>query len=141
MQDRSTDLAGPNLAGPDLAGLRILVVEDELLIAILIQDVLRELKCEIIGPVGTLDAAIAAVHQHTLDGALLDSNLHGRAITPVAEELSARAVPFIMVTGYASSAADVELVRTAPRIIKPFADKRLAETMMQVFGARPATGR
>ena len=59
----------------------------------------------------------------------------------MAEELSARAVPFIMVTGYASSEVDVEVVRTAPRIIKPFADKQLAETMMEVFGARAATGR
>ena len=134
MQDNSTDLTGP-----DLAGLRILVVEDELLVAMMIEDALRESKCEIIGPVGTIKAALAAVQRHTLDGALLDSNLHGRAITPVAEELSARAVPFIMVTGYASSALDVEVVRTAPRIIKPFTDKLLAATMMEVFGTRPAT--
>ena len=125
----------PEMAGPGLAGLRILVVEDELLVAMLIGDALREWECEIIGPVPTIDLAIAAVRQHTLDGALLDSNLIGRAITPVAEELSARAVPFIMVTGYASSALDVEVVRTAPRIVKPFADKQLAEMMMEVFCA------
>ena len=119
----------------DLTGLRILVVEDEFLIAMMIAGALREWKCEIIGPVPTIELAMAAVQQHTLDGALLDSNLNGRVITPVAEELSARAVPFIMVTGYASSALDVEVVRTAPRIIKPFADKQLAETMMEVFGA------
>ena len=140
MQNRTTDLVGPDLAGRDLAGrdlagLRILVVEDEWMVAMMIQDALRQWKCEIIGPVPTIDLALAAVQQHTLDGALLDSNLNGRVITPVAEELSARAVPFIMVTGYASSALDVEVVRTAPRIIKPFADKQLAETMMEVFGA------
>ena len=130
METRST-----NLAGPDLAGLRVLVVEDEFLVAMQIADALREWKCEVIGPVGTLDAAMAAVQRHTLDGALLDSNLHGRVITPVAEELSARSVPFIMVTGYASSPVDAEVVRTALRIIKPFADKQLAATMMDVFGA------
>ena len=119
----------------DLTGLRILVVEDELLVAMLIGDALRQWKCNIVGPVGTVAAAIAAVQQHPLDGALLDSNLNGRVITPVAEELSARAVPFIMVTGYASSALDAAVVRTAPRIIKPFADKQLAETMMGVFCA------
>ncbi len=118
-----------------LAALRILVVEDELLVAMQIADALRQSKCEIIGPVGTIDAALAAVQRHTLDGVLLDSNLNGRAITPVAEELSARGVPFIMVTGYVSSSVDVEVVRTAPRIVKPFADKQLAEKMMEVFGA------
>ena len=122
---------------PDLAGLRILVVEDELMVAMEIEDALRQWKCEIIGPVPTIELAMAAVQQHTLDGALLDSNLNGRVITPVAEELSARAVPFIMVTGYATSTLDVEMVRTAPRIIKPFADKQLAETMMGVFCAGP----
>ena len=125
MQNRSTDLTG----------LRILVVEDEYLVAMLIADALREWKCEIIGPVSTINLAMAAIQRHTLDGALLDSNLNGRVITPVAEELSARAVPFIMVTGYASSAVDVEVVRTAPRILKPFADKQLANTMIDVFCA------
>ena len=125
MQNRSTDLTG----------LRILVVEDEYLVAMLIADALREWKCEIIGPVPTIELAMTAVQRYTLDGALLDSNLNGRVITPVAEELSARAVPFIMVTGYASSEVDVEVVRTAPRIIKPFTNKQLAATMMEVFGA------
>ena len=135
MQNRTTDLVGPDLAGRDLAGLRILVVEDEWMVAMMIQDALRQWKCEIIGPVPTIDLALAAIQRHTLDGALLDTNLNGRVITPVAEELSARAVPFIMVTGYASSPVDAEVVRTAPRITKPFADKQLAETMMEVFGA------
>ena len=56
MEIRST-----NPAGPDLAGLRIIVVEDELLVAMQIADALRELKCEIIGPVPTIDLAMAAI--------------------------------------------------------------------------------
>jgi DNA-binding NarL/FixJ family response regulator len=57
-----------------LAGLRILVVEDEFLVAMLVEEMLQNLRCEIVGPVSTLEEAVATVRQNRLDGALLDVN-------------------------------------------------------------------
>jgi CheY-like chemotaxis protein len=83
-----------------LAGLRILVVEDEMLIAMLLMQMLQELQCEVIGPVSSVKDAIAAVRAHPLDGALLDMNLRGESSSPAAHECIDRAVPFLLVTGY-----------------------------------------
>jgi two-component SAPR family response regulator len=116
-----------------LAGLRILVVEDQFLPAALIEEILRELRCDILGPVSNLDAAIAAIRRGGFDAALLDINLKGRAATPAAEELAARKVPFILVTGYAGVASDGPVMNSAPRIVKPFTLEQLAEAMQKAF--------
>jgi len=116
-----------------LAGLRVLVVEDEFLPAALIEETLRELRCDILGPVSNLDAALAAIQRGGFDAALLDINLKGRAATPAAAELAVRAVPFILVTGYQGSASDEPAMSSAPRIVKPFTLEQLAEAMRKAF--------
>jgi CheY-like chemotaxis protein len=119
-----------------LAGLHILVVEDVTVVAMQIEEMLRELGCEIVGPVPDLDAALAAVQRDRLDGALLDINLKGQAATPVAAELAARGVPFILVTGYPRLAGDAPVMRLAPRVAKPFTRDQLAQAMMESFAPR-----
>lgn len=121
-----------------LAGLRILVVEDEMLVVMLIEEMLQDLRCEIVGPTATLEEALAAVRHHRLDGALLDLNLHGKPITPVVEALLGRAVPFLLVTGYDSRDGDPPALRAAPRVRKPFSLEELAERMVEVFGGAAA---
>ena len=79
-----------------LAGLRILIVEDEFLVAMLVEEMLQDLRCEIVGPVSTLEEAVATVRQNRLDGALLDANLNGKNSSPVADELLGHEVPFIL---------------------------------------------
>jgi DNA-binding NarL/FixJ family response regulator len=84
----------------ELQGLRVLVVEDEFLVAMDIEAMLRELACEVVGPIGNLASALQAAREETLDLALLDANLGGEPVTAVAEALIARAVPIVFCTGY-----------------------------------------
>ena len=87
----------------DLQGLRVLLVEDQMIVAMQIEDMLHAAGCEVVGPVGTLEAAIALAHAEVLDVAVLDVNLDGEKVYPAAEELQARGIPFILATGYGAS--------------------------------------
>jgi len=124
------------MTADSLAGLRILVAEDSLMIALLIERFLRDFGCIIVGPVSTVARAAEAIDMHEIDGALLDINLREESIFPVAETMRIRALPFILVTSYAMRDVEPELVRMAPRIRKPFTRETLMERMIEVF--RPA---
>jgi CheY-like chemotaxis protein len=87
----------PRLPTPQL---RVLLVEDEIMIALLLEEMLAELDFEVVGPVARLDRAVEMAQRQALDVALLDVNLNGKEIYPVAEALAAREVPFVFVTGY-----------------------------------------
>lgn len=82
------------------ASARILVVEDETLVAMLLEDMLQELGYEVVGPATHLDDAIARARDDAIDFAVLDVNLNGLSSDPVAEILKARGVPFAFATGY-----------------------------------------
>jgi DNA-binding response OmpR family regulator len=86
----------------ELEGLRVLVVEDEFLVATLIEDMLVAAGCVVAGPIPRLSEALDAVNSRTFDAAVLDVNLAGHRVFPVAEALSRRNVPFVFVTGYGS---------------------------------------
>jgi CheY-like chemotaxis protein len=87
-----------------LAGTRVLVAEDELLVAMLIEDLLEDNGCHVIGPFGSLGDALAAADAATVDVAVLDVNLRGDKIYPVAERLASRGIPFFLLTGYGQDA-------------------------------------
>ena len=116
-----------------LAGLRILVAEDSLMTALLIERFLRDFGCIIAGPVSTVARATEALDMHEIDGALLDINLREESVFPVAETMRSRALPFILVTSYAVRDVEPELIRMAPRIRKPFTRETLMERMIEVF--------
>lgn len=86
-----------------LAGLRVMVVEDEMLISILIEDLLSDEGCEIVGPFDRVAAALPAAERETIDFALLDINVAGTKVYPVADILASRGVPFLFLTGYGES--------------------------------------
>ena len=71
-----------------LAGWRILVVEDEMLIAMIVETVLGDAGCQVIGPFGRLAAALKAAEQDEIDAAFLDVNLHGEAVYPAQSQLA-----------------------------------------------------
>ena len=73
-----------------LVGLRVLVVEDEMLVSMLVEDMLADFGCSVIGPAPDLDSAMALASSAEIDAALLDVNVAGRAIFPVADALKAR---------------------------------------------------
>ena len=103
----------------DLQGLRVLVVEDEFLVSMDIQLMLDQLGCEVVGPCGDLASALRAAEARTLDVALLDINIRGELVTPVADALAARAVPFVFCTGYRLDQLAARYP-TIPRLMKPF---------------------
>jgi len=83
-----------------LAGLRVLVVEDEFLIAAVLQEMLEDATAVAIGPTATVAEALHLLQTREVDAALLDMNLNGQWSDPVAAELKARRIPFVFTTGY-----------------------------------------
>ena len=121
-----------------LEGLRVLVVEDELLVAMEIEMTLAELGCEVVGPVSTLREALAVIGGRELDGALLDVNLHGEHAYPAAEALLARSIPFVFLTGYTGLPLPPAALAEAPRLRKPFSRSELVEAVRLRIGRRDA---
>lgn len=107
-----------------LDGLRIMIVEDMLLVADVIAELLANCGCDVVGPAARLPKGIALAREERLDGALLDMNLAGEYSFPIAEVLRARDIPFIFLTGYGDAAMPPEY-RSAPRLAKPFHDDEL----------------
>jgi CheY-like chemotaxis protein len=103
----------------ELEGVRVLVVEDEYLVATLIEDMLHSAGCVVSGPFPRVVEALDAVDHGTYDAAILDVNLAGDRIDPVARALSRRNVPFVFVTGYNTSSLPREYVER-PHLHKPF---------------------
>ena len=96
---------------------RVLVVEDEYLIALEVERALEEEGAEVIGPVASVQATLDLIEQSGhLDAAVLDINLHGEDAYPIAESLQRKGVPFVFTTGYG-----------AATISKQFAGVRLFE--------------
>jgi DNA-binding response OmpR family regulator len=87
-----------------LAGKRVLIVEDELIMALVIEDFLQECGCILVGPCGNVAQALDAVRAGTLDLAVLDVNLDGEMVYPVAHALAERRIPFLFMSGYGEDA-------------------------------------
>ena len=99
--------------------LRVLIVEDEMLVAMNIEDMLLDLGHEVAGLAGRLDAAIALASEAEFDLAMLDVNLAGEASFPVARILADRGIPFLFATGYGIKGV-AEEYRSYPVLQKPF---------------------
>lgn len=102
-----------------LAGRRILIVEDETLVSMVIEEALKDLGCSVVGPVATRDQALALAKAEPLDGALLDVNLGGEPVYPVADALVSRGIPFAFVTGYGQTGLTARYAKM-PTLVKPF---------------------
>ncbi len=101
-------------------GRRILIVEDDMLIAIMIEDMLVDLGCTVAGPANTLSEALAlAEADHAIDVAMLDIDLNGVPVFPVADILRARGVPIVYSTGF-GGATIPPADRGCPVLQKPF---------------------
>jgi CheY-like chemotaxis protein len=119
--------------------LRILVVEDTLMLAEVLVDQLEDCGCKVVGPAGHLNRAVALAESEQLDGALLDVNLNGERCFPIAEVLTKRAIPFAFLTGYGDAAISPEF-RDVPRLTKPYSHAeltRLLETYFRHAAAAP----
>lgn len=116
-----------------LSGLRLLVVEDEYMVATHIEMLLEECGCDVVGPVGTVEKALELVRAGHLDGALLDANLNGTSSAPIADALDAGSVPFVVVTGYGWLDLATDALSAAPRLGKPFNNAEFERTLVAAF--------
>lgn len=101
------------------APLRILLVEDEMLVAMLLEDMLVDAGHTIVGPLSRIDKAVEAARAEAVDLAILDVNVGGEEIYPVAEILAEREIPFAFATGYGASGLR-EPWQERPALQKPF---------------------
>jgi CheY-like chemotaxis protein len=106
-------------ARPATPGKRVLIVEDELMIRMLLEDMLGELGYTIAAEAGRMDEALRAANNADFDLAILDVNLNGEPISPVADALAARGMPFVFATGYGEQGLP-ETYRDRPTLKKPF---------------------
>jgi two-component system, response regulator PdtaR len=120
----------------DLSGRRILVVEDERLIALDVRDILEGWGCVVVGPVSTVAAALALIEEQTPDVAILDVHLKGGTSEPVANALLARDRPFLLLTAYNRSHLTGALVN-APLLSKPVDEKKLHQELSALSRSRP----
>ncbi len=115
-----------------LQGFRVLVAEDQLLIADTIVQALEDEGCVIVGPVPRVAEAVALASDERLDGALLDMKLSRERCFPIAEALAARDVPFAFLTGYGESALPPAW-QAVPRLSKPLDFSALVQLASQLF--------
>jgi CheY-like chemotaxis protein len=109
-----------------LVGRRILVIEDDYLVAQILTALLEDAGAVVLGPIGWRDEALSFIERDssTFDSALLDINLHGQTSYPIADALTALGIRFAFTTGYDMSAID-EAYRDYPRCAKPFQEDKL----------------
>ena len=117
------------------SGARLLLVEDEALIGAMLRELLLELGFGVVGPLGNLTQALAAAQSEDICGAVLDVNLGGEQIYPVAEALAARHIPFVFVTGYSPAGIDRKFA-AVPVIEKPVEPEALRQLLFRT-GFRP----
>jgi two-component SAPR family response regulator len=109
-----------------LDGKRVLVVEDEALIAAMVEDMLVELGATVVGPASSIDQARVLVHSDDIDAAVLDVNIRSERVDPIAEILRLRSVPIVFATGYGSSTCGMNY---SPAIEKPYTLEKLANAL------------
>lgn len=112
----------------DVRRLRVLIIEDESLVAMLVEDMLLDLGHDIAGVVGRLDEAISTARSADIDLAVVDLNLNGQRTDAVAEILYRRGVPFVFATGYGPAGVRADWTH-APVLQKPFQPRELQQAI------------
>ena len=111
-----------------LAGLRILIIEDEYFIADELSRSLTRSGAEVVGPASEIQAGLTLLSENSVDCALLDINLRGRSVFPLAEKLSTEGIPWVYLTGYGDRIVPADL-RGAAHLEKPIDEASLIEAL------------
>ncbi|MBV8800821.1 MAG: response regulator [Alphaproteobacteria bacterium] len=117
-----------------LEGLRVLIVEDEAPIAMMIEDMLQEMGCVVAGAAANVEDALRQVENGAFGFAFLDLNLGGRSAEGVADALAAKQIPFAIGSGYGRSGLPAHL-QGRPVLQKPFLSAELERAMREALGA------
>jgi CheY-like chemotaxis protein len=120
-------------AHQSFTGRRLLIVEDELLIALELQSIVEQLGGTVVGPAGSVEGALQLLSETTPDAALLDANLRGDRVTPVAQACRERSIPFALVTGYGRLELEEPVLQVAPRVRKPFDSRAIHKVLAIVL--------
>jgi CheY-like chemotaxis protein len=115
---------------------RVLLAEDQVLVAMYLETLLEELACTVLGPASSVAEALAIARQEPLNGAVLDINLRGEPSFPIAQELQVRPVPFFFVTGYSSAILPPPLQHVAC-LNKPVSPPAFAALVKSLFQSPP----
>jgi len=111
----------------------ILVVEDEMMVLMNIENMLKDHGCTSITAAATIEQALTVLDTLSFDAAVLDVNLDGKTSHPVADELSAKGIPFVVSTGYGQLDLDGSY-KNQPVLIKPYRDEALLRALTQLLG-------
>ena len=106
-----------------------------MIVAWLLEDMLADLGCVVVGPAASVDQALAMMAGEAIDVAVLDVNLNGQMSYPVADALAARGVPFVFSTGYHQDRL-LERYRPVPALQKPFHRTDLTDTLVKLFASK-----
>jgi CheY-like chemotaxis protein len=117
-------------------GLKVLLVEDEVIVALMVEQFLDDLGCRVVGPAGELAQAFALAERETFDCAILDVNLGGQRVDPFVDHLKARGAPFIFATGYGPAGVREE-DRVWPVLMKPINGTMLGAALGRLQLERP----
>jgi DNA-binding response OmpR family regulator len=117
--------------------MKVLVLEDDVLLAMDVEDHLTEQGVRVVGPFGRVPQALEAVNSVDLDGAILDLNLNGELSFPVIEALKSKGVPLIVCSGYAELPELKSKLAGLPLLAKPWNPQKLAKLMDEHFSADP----
>jgi CheY-like chemotaxis protein len=128
------------MASHDLSGRRIFLVEDELLVAMALEATLQDFGAVVIGPIGRVKQAVQVAREDPMDAAVLDVNLAGERVFPVADVLAARRIPFVFYTGYGQEVLPAHY-RTRPILSKTSTTNALLSAMNQLFQPPEAESR
>jgi DNA-binding NarL/FixJ family response regulator len=118
-----------------LAGRRVLLVEDEFLVAMDVESMLERAGCAAIGPAARLEQAMTLARGEAIDAAVLDVNLNGTPVFPVAKALSERGIPFLFTTG-CDGASIPPAFQAVPRLQEPFGEDDLIHGLKAVMNGR-----
>lgn len=121
-----------------LTGVRVLVVEDEMMVSMLLEDMLSDIGCTSIGPATRVERALKLIENAGFDVAILDVNLDGAETYPIADALAARSIPFVFASGYTAGRLR-EDYRSIPCLPKPFQQRELERTLAAALERRPAS--
>ena len=128
-----SSLAEVNKPTLSLKGQRILIVEDQFLIAIELQESLEKAGATVVGPVGRLDRALSKVEDDDLNAALLDVDLNGERCWPVADLLSRAGVPFAFTTGFSANIVMPKRFEGRPVVAKPYREGEILSAIRKLL--------
>jgi CheY-like chemotaxis protein len=122
---------------PNLSGRRVLIVEDEPMVAWLLDDMLVDFGCAVVGTADRVEEALAMIEGRPIDAVVLDVNLRGQMSYPVADVLAARGVPFVLTTGYARDRL-LEPYRKYPYLLKPYHRQAMRDALLGLLTPTPS---